>query len=212
MALIKKTHSSYTPSPDGDGRRTPRDRSGLLHQLEDEAPEIRRWAALDLVAFPDAAAAICARLEREIQPAVREAMFTTLIKIGDDAVVHGLMPLLRSKNAALRNSVIEALQHLPDAVSPHVETMLRDSDPDYRIFTVNILAGLHHPQTPIWLRIVIECDADINVCAAAVEALAEAGVPETIPALSALPGRFGDDPFIRFCTQTAIRRIQGDGC
>ncbi|MBZ4193315.1 MAG: HEAT repeat domain-containing protein [Candidatus Contendobacter sp.] len=205
MALIRKTH---TPS-DGDSRRLLRDREGLLRQLDDESAEARRWAALDLAVFPEAAEALCAHLQREIQPAVRQAMLTALIEIGSDAVVEGLLPLLRSEDAAVRNPVVEAFQHLPDAVSPHIETMLQDSDPDYRIFTVNVLNNLRHPQTPGWLQTVIESDADINVCAAAVEVLAEVGALAAIPALTALPGRFADDPFMQFCVQAAIRRIQG---
>jgi HEAT repeat protein len=207
MALIRKTHT--TPS-DGHNRRLPRDREGLLRQLEDKAADIRRWAALDLAAFPDTAEEICARLEQETQTPVREAMFTTLIEIGGNTVVKELIPLLRSEDAALRNSAVEALQQLPDAVSPYMATMLEDPDPDYRIFAVNVLANLRHPQTPVWLVQVVAQDADFNVCASAVDVLAEVGTPEAIPALNALPERFSDEPFMQFCVQAAIRRIQGN--
>lgn len=205
MALIKKPHSSH----EGDSRRLPRDRAGLLQQLSDESAEIRRWAALDLAAFPDSVEALCAHLQQEIQPSVREAMLTALIEIGGDSVVLGLMPLLRSEDATLRNPVVEALQQLPDAVSLHIETMLEDPDPDYRIFVVNVLNNLRHPQTPAWLQTVIERDANFNVCASAVEVLAEVGSPEAIPVLRALPGRFSDEPFMQFCVDAAIRRIEG---
>lgn len=208
MALIKKTHIS--PPSGTEVRRLLRDRAGLLRQLGDEAADVRRWAALDLAAFPDTVETICAHLARETQPAVREAMITALIKIGGNAVVVGLMPLLRSEDAALRNEAIEALQQLPDAVSPYVETMLQDADPDYRIFAINVLGDLSHPQAPAWLRGVVERDADCNVCATAVDALAEVGAPEVIPALHALADRFGDEPFMQFCVQAAVRRIRGD--
>lgn len=206
MSLVKKNHAS---SGGADHRHLPRDRAGLLRQLQDASPDIRRWAALDLAAFPDTAEALCARLEQETGLPVREALLTTLIKIGGNAVVKGLMPLLRSEDATLRNEVIEALQQLPEAVSPYMETMLRDPDPDYRIFSINVLANLRHPRAPAWLQAVIERDADINVCASAVDVLAEVGGPETVPALTGLPGRFDNDPFMQFCVQATIRRIQG---
>ena len=205
MALIKKPYSPH----EGDNRRLPRDQAGLLRQLSDESAEIRRWAALDLAAFPDAVEALCGHLHQETQPSVREAILTALIEIGSDAVVRGLMPLLRSEDAALRNPVVEALQQLPDAVSPYLEMMLQDPDPDYRIFAVNVLANLRHPQMPVWLQTVIERDADLNVCAAAVEVLTEVGGPDAILALRLLPSRFGDEPFMQFCVDAAIRRIEG---
>ena len=208
MSLIKKSHDS-APVVAEDNRHVPRDRAGLLRQLSDDAPDIRRWAALDLAEFPDATEMLCAQLERETAVAVREALLTTLIKIGDGAVVQGLIPLLRSEDAALRNLVIEALQQLPDAVAPHIEAMLQDPDSDYRIFSINVLDNLKHPQAPAWLQDVVQRETNINVCATAVDVLAEVGTPEVIPALSALPERFNDDPFMQFCVQTAIRRIQG---
>lgn len=210
MTLIKKHDTAASDAP-REHRHESRDRAGLLRQLESDAPEHRRWAALDLAAFPDAADALCNRLEQETQTPVREAILTSLIRIGGNAVVCGLMPLLRSDDAALRNEVIEGLQQLPEEVSPYMERMLADEDADYRIFAINVLDNLRHPQAPVWLQTVIERDDNINVCAAAVEVLAEIGAPDAIPALAALPERFGDDPFMQFCTKTAIHRIQGHG-
>jgi HEAT repeat protein len=210
MSLIKKSLDTPPPALE-DNRRAPRDRAGLLSQLEDDNPDIRRWAALDLAEFPDAAEALCTQLEQETETPVREALLTTLIKIGNPVVVDSLIPLLRSEDAALRNLVIEALQQLPDAVAPHMEEMLQDLDADYRIFSINVLDNLKHPQAPAWLQGVIEHDDNINVCAAAVDVLAEVGTPEMVPALSDLPERFDNDPFMEFCVQTAIRRIKGNG-
>ncbi|MCP5158985.1 MAG: HEAT repeat domain-containing protein [Gammaproteobacteria bacterium] len=210
MSLIKKSQDISPPVLE-ENRRTPRDRAGLLSQLENDAPDIRRWAALDLVEFPDTAEVLCAQLAQETQTPVREALLTTLIKIGNPIVVNRLIPLLRSEDAALRNLVIEALQQLPEAVAPHMKEMLRDPDADYRIFSINVLDNLKHPQAPAWLQEVVEKDDNINVCAAAVEVLAEVGSAEVIPALSTLPERFDNDPFMEFCVQTAIRRIQGNG-
>ncbi|CAK0744288.1 HEAT repeat domain-containing protein [Gammaproteobacteria bacterium] len=203
MALVKKGISSVVP----DQRGGSRDLAGLLEQIDDNSAEVRRWAALDLGDFPDSAARLCTRLEQETQPPVREAIFTSLIRIGGHPVVKGLLPLLRSDDAAIRNGAIDTLQRLPEALAPYMEIMLRDPDSDYRIFAINIMTNLRHPRTPEWLRAVIERDRHINVCAAAVELMAEVGSPEDVAILASLPERFDQDPFLHFATEIAIRRI-----
>jgi HEAT repeat protein len=93
-------------------------------------------------------------------------------------------------------------------VAPHMQTLLADKDPDVRIFGVNVLEYLRHPNTLRWLRGVIEEDDHINVCATAVDLLAEIGDPEDIPALHRLTERFPQQPFIAFAVQLAVRRIK----
>jgi len=204
MALIKKGAGVSLV----DQRGTARDYAGLLEQLKDNNPDVRRWAVLDLTQYPESAEHLSECLEHETQNTVREALFTSLIKIGGPTVVKNLIPFLRSDDVVLRNGAIEALQHLPNEVAPYIETMLHDADSDFRIFAVNILADLRHPQTPIWLQEVIAQDCHINVCATAVDLLAEVGGIEVIPALEKLPVRFAQDQFIRFATEVAIRRIR----
>jgi HEAT repeat protein len=182
----------------------------LLAQLADPESARRRQAALDLGGYPQAAEAMCARLSKETDRAVIEAIFTSLIRLGGQAVVEGLIPLLRSEDASLRNHAVEALQDLPDDVGPHMEMLLGDNDSDVRIFAINILANLHHPMAGIWLGQVLELDDNVNVCTTAVDVLAEVGTPDQIPGLEALPERFEDDPYVRFAVDTAISRIRGD--
>jgi HEAT repeat protein len=93
-------------------------------------------------------------------------------------------------------------------VAPQVEAMLGDPDSDVRIFAVNVLAALPHPMVPAWLRRVVTVDPHVNVCAAALDALAEVGEPEDIPALEALAERFADVAFIKFAVDAAVRRIR----
>src|ERR1019366_773410 len=125
------------------------------------------------------------------------------------AVVTGLLPFLGSEDANLRNGAIEALQHMPDEVAPHVVSMLADEDSDVRIVAVNVLAALPHPMVPEWLLQVVLHDPHVNVCAAAQDALVEAGEPDVIPALEALADRFPGVAFIQFAVDAAIRRIRG---
>jgi HEAT repeat protein len=206
MALKKKNSDELRPT---DQRQQPRDREGLLKQLDDTDHERRRWAALDLADYPETVERLCRQLEQETEWMVCEAILTSLSRIGGNAAVKGLLPLLRSEDALLRNSVIEVLQQLPESLSPYIEQMLKDASSDYRIFTIDVLRDLRHPHAPIWLKEVIEQDRHINVCAAAVELLGEIGTPEMIPILKALPQRFLNDPFIQFSVDVAIRRIQG---
>jgi hypothetical protein len=46
-----------------------------------------------------------------------------------------------------------------------------------RIFAVNILESLRHPQVEEWLIEVIEGDPHLNVCGTAVDLLGETGSP-----------------------------------
>jgi HEAT repeat protein len=185
-----------------------RDAHGLIHQLQDPDGSTRRWAARDLAEFPEAAPALCARLQDESDRSVREVICTTLTRIGGPATVDGLLPLLRSEDANLRNSAIEVLSSMPGAVGPSIEALLHDTDVDVRIFTVNLLGELKHPEVVNWLKQVLQHDAHVNVVAAAIEVLAEVGSPKVLPTLTEARKRFSDDPFIGFAADMAQQRIE----
>lgn len=182
-------------------------RVSLLLDLNHDSPTTRRWAARDLCRFPDVAAAMVTRLKRETDLSVREVILTTLTRIGDSQAVSGLVDCLRSEDAALRNEAIEAMQRLPIEVGPLMQGLLKDTDTDVRIFAVNILESLRHPDVEAWLIDVVETDSHVNVCAAAVDLLSEIGTPAAYTALLALKARFRDEPYIEFATDLSLRRI-----
>jgi len=185
-----------------------RDSDGLVEQLDDPDAGTRRWAARDLVQHPESVTALCQHLLKEQDPSVREVIFTTLSCLGGEQTVSGMLPLLRSEDANLRNSAIEVLSGLPQAVGPHITALLHDNDPDVRIFTVNLLGELRHPDVARWLSAVLIEDAHVNVVAAALEVLAEVGAAEALPALKQARLRFTDDPFIGFAADLAQQRIE----
>jgi len=111
---------------------------------------------------------------------------------------------------ALRNGAIEALQEMPDAVAPHLQQLLSDADSDVRIFAVNILAVLRHLRAPEWLAAVIRSDTHVNVCAAAIDGLAEVGSPEALNDLADLRRRFAGNAFMEFAIDAAMSRIRGE--
>jgi HEAT repeat protein len=190
-------------------REPARNLPGLLSQLRTGDANQRRWAARDLTGEASAVPALGERLLVEADARVREAIFTTLTATSGDAAVNALLPLLRSEDAGLRNGAIEALSAMPEAVGPRMAALLGDVDPDVRIFTVNLMGELRHPQIADWLLRVLAEDAAVNVVAAAIEVLAEAGSPEHVAALQAASRRFAADPFIGFAADMAIQRIRG---
>jgi len=212
MALLKPPSrdpaaQAGTVQPQAQERQPPRDCEHLLLQLADGSAEARRWAARDLADCPGSAAALVARLQLEPDNSVRELILTTLTRLGDATAVTGLVQCLRSEDAALRNEVIEAMKQLPTAVAPIMRGLLGDADSDLRIFAVNILESLRHPEVETWLSEVIERDAHVNVCATAVDLLGEVGSAAALDPLRRLKARFVREPYIQFAADLAIKRI-----
>ncbi len=190
-----------------DRRSIKRDYEGLKKQLNDPDPSVRRWAAKDIVSYSGASLVLVERLKKEPCRDVREAIFTSLIHIKDEVAMEGLIDCLRSEDASLRNESIEAIKLLSEEAEPLLKNLLHDVDADVRIFAVNILESLKHPDLEDWLIEVINRDRDINVCASAADLLAEIGTEKSIKPLRELLVRFSDEPYIRFVVETAIKRI-----
>ena len=188
-------------------RKQARDCLSLIAQLSDTNPTARRWAVRDLFECPGASEALVERLTLESDVSVREIILTTLTRLGDEVAVRGLIGCLRSEDVGLRNEAIEAMKQLPDEVAPIMRTLLADQDSDVRIFAVNILESLRHPQVEEWLIEVIEQDPHVNVCGAAVDLLGEAGSSRSLLALECLKKRFANEPYIQFAAVLAIKRI-----
>lgn len=193
-----------------DERQQPRDCAHLEAELESPDPAARRWAARDLTDCPAASAALVKRLSLEDDISVREVILTTLTSLGDEIAVAGLVECLRSENASLRNEAIEAMKQLPNEVATIIRGLLLDKDADVRIFAVNILETLRHPDVESWLITVIDKDPLLNVCATAVDLLGEVGTIAAREPLKRLNLRFPGEPYIQFATKLALERINGD--
>lgn len=207
MAFIKKNNTEFVVQ---EGRKQARECPDLLASLESDDPAARRWAARDLVTFQGVAAALVNRLQREGDLSVREVILTTLTRLGDSTAVAGLVDCLRSEDAALRNEGIEAMKQLPDEVAPIIRGLLADNDPDVRIFAVNILESLRHPDVESWLIEVIETEPHVNACGAALDLLSEVGTDAALEPIVRLKARFADEPYIQFVADLALSRIHED--
>ncbi|WP_448190801.1 HEAT repeat domain-containing protein [Azospirillum sp. sgz301742] len=199
MGLIK---AKKDPAADAPSSGDP------LVLIDSADPADRRRAAHQLSSRPSAAAMLCARLAHEDDLSVREAILTALVRGGAPEAVSGLLPFLESEDAGLRNAVIETVQQMPaDLVMPHMDALLAHEDSDVRIFTVQLVAKLPHPERIARLTAVLEREPHVNVCLAAVEGVVEAGRPDALPALDRLKERFPDDPVVAFSVEAAHRRF-----
>lgn len=199
MPLVRKP-SSETPiaQPDRASLAT-----SLLGGSDDE-----RWAAARSAYEIDDGVSLLGRaLESERVPRIREAIFTALAKIGTPEAAAVVLPLLRSDEAAQRTAALDALQAMPSAAAGHLTLLLEDADPDVRLLACEIARRLPVDESAEVLVALIDREENANVCAAAIEVLAETGGLQSLPALARCGARFPDDPFLAFAVKAAIDRI-----
>jgi hypothetical protein len=99
------------------------------------------------------------------------------------------------------------MKTLPVEVAPIMRGLLADQDPDVRIFAINILESLRHPDVEAWLIEVIEREPMVNVCGTAADLLSEVGSGASRDALERLKARFATEPYIQFATALALKRL-----
>jgi HEAT repeat protein len=148
--------------------------------------------------------ALAAMLESAASPAERARLLSALIRAGDPAP---LARLLRAEDAALRAGALGALRVMAPAALPLLSALLTDSDPDVRLLATEIALGLPGEAATGALIPVLLHDPHPNVCAAAVEVLAEAGTDAAVPALHALAARFPGNDFLAFAASEAAGRL-----
>jgi HEAT repeat protein len=167
-----------------------------------------RWsAARALGGHRDAVPSLAAALAAEQVPRVREAIMTALMRIGDESSIKVMLTYLRSQDASLRASAIEALQALPEGITPMLHTLLTDSDSDVRILATELVRNVPVADATRHLCALLETEKHPNVCAAAIELLTEVGTRDAVPALRSCAARFATIPFLTFAATTAIARI-----
>jgi HEAT repeat protein len=167
-----------------------------------------RWAAArDLATEPTGVGALGAALGGETDPRVREAIFTGLVRHGGADALDAVLPHLRSDDAGLRTGALDALRAMPDAAAPRLSELLADSDADVRILACELVRYRPAAEAGALLAPVLARDREVNVCASAVDVLAEVGGPDILPALHTCAARFPDEAFLRFAIKVAADRI-----
>ncbi len=200
MAFFKAPAWEFAPA-------APRAHSDPLLDLASPDAPARRHAARALAGASDAAAALAARLDVETEPSVREALFGSLVDIGGAGVAALVAPLLRNRDAGLRNDSLEALKQLDEAAESTVDALLDDADPDVRLLAVEVTRAWSSAQAGPRLKRIIESDPHVNVCGAAVDVATELGTDDLLQPLAALRERFAGDEFLRFAVDVACARL-----
>jgi HEAT repeat protein len=198
VPLVKRTGTSPAEAPAPD-------LSGLTDGTDDE-----RWsAARDLSGRADAVEALNAALSREHEPRVREAILTSLARVGTPRSAEAMLPMIRSDDASQRTGALDALRLMPAALDAHLAGLLADPDPDVRLLACDLARELPSAAASDMLCALLITEGEANVAAAAVDVLAEVGGPGALPGLEACAARFADVLFLAFAVKVAIERIGG---
>lgn len=168
-----------------------------------------RWAAARAAAdLPDGVNALGAALATERNARVREAIFTSLARIGTVRSVEWVVPFLRSDDANLRTGALDALRAMKRVVASHAAQLLHDEDADVRLLACELARNLPAEDATRMLCELLDSEAQANVCAAAVEVLAEIGGPEALPILERCADRFRGTAFLEFSIRVTADRIR----
>jgi HEAT repeat protein len=199
MPLVRKpTDHSSAPKPKA---------LDVLELLASANPD-ERWSAARAAAdVTGGVAAIAAALPREHDARVREAMLTSLSRHATAESLDAVIGLLRSDSANLRNGALDALRIMAGAAPELLPRLLRDEDADVRILSCELARSLPSAEATRLLCALLSAERQINVCAAAVEVLAEVGSSDALATLHECARRFGDSPFIVFAIKIVAERI-----
>jgi HEAT repeat protein len=185
--------------------------AGHIAALRSSDAEARWQGARALAGRAEAVAPLAVALGVEAIPRVRQAIMTALMRIGNAASVEALLPYLRSQDAGERAAAIEALQGFPHEISPFFTALLADGDSDVRILATELARNFPPAEATRLLCGLLTVELHPNVCAAAIDVLAEVGTEDAIPVLEQCGRRFARTPFLPFAAAKAIALISGKG-
>jgi HEAT repeat protein len=167
-----------------------------------------RWAAARAAAqLPTGVEILNQALALETEPRVREAIFTGLARIRTPASAAVAAPYVRSDDPEIRTAALDALRAMPEATAPHLAGLLQDADADVRLLACELVRNQPAEAANRLLGALLTDEPEANVCAAAIEVLAETGDSTVLPVLAQCAARFPDDPFLGFAIGMARDRI-----
>ncbi|MFP4084143.1 MAG: HEAT repeat domain-containing protein [Desulfonatronovibrio sp.] len=138
---------------------------------------------------------------------VQEAADMALRKIGSRESIHALVPLLRSESAQIRNLAMDILRHIGHQDIDSPVGLLRDDDPDMRIFAADILGSVKSYLAVGPLCEALLNDPEVNVRYQAAVSLGELGRAE---ASECLKKAFQDEEWVQYAVVEALSKIRDE--
>lgn len=175
--------------------------------LRSDDPQTRWSAARALGASDDGIAPLAEALRSETDTRVREAIFTSLTRLGRPESVAAVLPHLSSGDANLRTGALDALHAMSIAVRSFLPALLRDPDIDIRILSCELVRDLESNDATRLLCGILDTEPEANVCGAALDVLAEIGDATALPSLERCAARFRDNGFLAFAVKITAERI-----
>lgn len=181
--------------------------------LYDPEPGRRRQAIRNLAAQGAAARVLADHLANEADPSVRHTLLSALAVHPDLAAERALAGYLRSDDAALRNGAADALALNITRRQRLATSMLLDDDADSRLTALalfgdtDLVTRADRGSVRVSLLDLLETEADVNVCGAALGLLDHVADETCLAPLKRLQQRFADDPYIQFATALVIKRF-----
>ncbi len=137
----------------------------------------------------------------------KQSAVLQLCDIGNQDAFDALLTMLASEDVPLRNLVIELLAEHPLLCEAHLDRLTQHPNCDVRIFAMNILSQVTHDDVEYWILKALDQERDVNVCAAALEALDAIATQNSEQAIRDIKARFAEHEFIQFSADDLLDKI-----
>ena len=135
---------------------------------------------------------------------VQEAAEYALRKIRGPIAIDGLLPLLASDDAPVRNVAMDILREIGVDGIDNMQPFLRGDDADLRIFIADILGYCRSHQAALLLGDALLKDPDVNVRYQAAVSLGSLAFPESVGVLCQA---MHDEEWVQFAVVEALAKI-----